>query len=65
MQEGRPKTEGEKRERGIWGKKKLEVRTEQRDRNEVRSSREGGRTSGERESVFARGSVGDDKTEAS
>lgn len=39
------------------------VRNEQQDRNKVRFSREGGRE--KRESVFARGFVGDDKTEDS
>lgn len=44
---------------------KLTVRTEQWDRKKVRSCSEGGRMRREWESVFARGSVGADKTEAS
>lgn len=52
------------REKILLGRK-LKVRTEYSDRNKVRSCSEGGRMSREWESVFARGSVGADKTEAS
>lgn len=49
----------------MWKKRNFTVRNEQQDRNKVRISREGGRVKREQESVFAQGSVGDDKTEAS
>lgn len=55
--------QGEKRDRYLGGK--VKVRTGQRVRNKVKISREGGKMNRERESVFALGSVGDDKTEAS
>lgn len=51
---------GSKEEEIFAGEKKnknFKVRTERRDRNEVRSGGEGGRMSREWKSVFARGSV--------
>lgn len=56
--------ENEQPVESMW-KRNFTERSEQQDGNQVRISRGGGRVEREQESVFAQGSVGDDKTEAS
>lgn len=62
----RPEMAGENEQpvESMW-KRNFTERSEQQDGNQVRISRGGGRVEREQESVFAQGSVGDDKTEAS